>query len=134
MSKAKTVGLWIAAVLLAAVFLMAGGSKLAGTPPMPENFAKWGFPPWFLYFTGATEVVAALLLLVPRTATLGAALAVGTMVGAVLTHLKAGEFSHVGPPLVLLVLAVIVGLGRRHQVLPPFNRLFGGGAHTQARA
>ncbi|HYO72886.1 MAG TPA: DoxX family protein [Archangium sp.] len=124
MVKAKKVGLWVLTVLLAVAFLGAGGSKLAGAAPHPESFARWGFPLWFMYVTGALEVVAALLLLVPRTATLGAGLYVGTMVGAVLTHLKAGEASQVGAPLVFLVLAVVVGLARRHEVLPPFNRLF----------
>lgn len=124
MSKAKTVGLWILTVLLAFAFLGAGGSKLAGGAPHAENFVRWGFPLWFMYVTGAIEVVAALLLLVPRTATLGAGLYVGTMVGAVLTHLKAGETGHIVGPLVLLGLAVVVGLARRHEVVAPFNRLF----------
>ncbi|HEX5746374.1 MAG TPA: DoxX family protein [Archangium sp.] len=135
MVKAKKVGLWVLTVLLAVAFLGAGGSKLAGVAPHPESFVRWGFPLWFMYVTGATEVVAALLLLVPRTATLGAGLYVGTMVGAVLTHLKAGEASHVGAPIVFLVLAVVVGLARRHEVLPPFNRLFArGGLGEQVRA
>jgi putative oxidoreductase len=130
MSKAKTVGLWIVTVLLAVAFLGAGGSKLAGTPMHAENFARWGYPLWFLYVTGAIEVVAALLVLVPRTATLGAGLVFGTMVGAVLTHLKAGETSQVVAPLILLGLGVIVGLARRDEVVAPFNRFLarGGGA------
>ncbi|WP_205525747.1 DoxX family protein [Pyxidicoccus trucidator] len=120
--KAKTVGLWILTVLVAVAFLGAGGSKLAGMPPMPENFARWGFPLWFMYLTGVMEVAAALLLLVPRTATLGGALVVGTMLGAVLTHLKAGEGSQAVAPLVLLVLGAVVALARRQEVLAPFNR------------
>ncbi|PTL77966.1 DoxX family protein [Vitiosangium sp. GDMCC 1.1324] len=131
MSKAKKVGLWVLTVLLAFAFLGAGGSKLAGAAPHPESFARWGYPLWFMYVTGATEVVAALLLLVPRTATLGAGLYVGTMVGAVLTHLKAGEASHVGAPLVFLVLAVVVGFARRHEALAPFNRFFARGGSEQ---
>ncbi|WP_257455965.1 DoxX family protein [Archangium lipolyticum] len=135
MSKSKKVGVWVATVLLAVAFLGAGSAKLTGVAPGPENFARWGYPLWFLYVTGAIEVLAALLLLVPRTATLGAGLAAGTMVGAVLTHLKAGEASHVVSPLVLLSLAVIVGLARRHEVLPPFNRLFArGGLDREVRA
>ncbi len=126
--KAKTVGLWILTVLLAVAFLGAGGSKLAGRPPMPENFTRWGFPLWFMYLTGVIEVAAALLLLVPRTATLGGALVVGTMVGAALTHLKEGEGPQAVAPLILLVLGAVVALARRHEVLPPFNRFFARGA------
>jgi uncharacterized membrane protein YphA (DoxX/SURF4 family) len=135
MSKAKTVGLWILTALLAFAFLGAGGSKLAGAAPHPESFVRWGFPLWFMYVTGAIEVVAALLLLVPRTATLAAGLYVGTMVGAVLTHLKAGETGQIVAPLVLLGLAVVVGLARRHEVVAPFNRLFvRGGAPREVQA
>jgi uncharacterized membrane protein YphA (DoxX/SURF4 family) len=135
MSKAKTVGLWMLTVLLAVAFLGAGGAKLAGVPPGPENFARWGLPLWFMYVTGAIEVTAALLLLVPRTATLAAGLYVGTMVGATLTHLKAGETGQIVAPLVLLVLAVVVGLARRHEVVAPFNRLFSrGGAPREVQA
>lgn len=135
MSRVKKAGLWVLTVLLAFAFLGAGGSKLAGVAPNPETFVQWGFPLWFMYVTGAIEVVAALLLLVPRTATLGAGLYVGTMVGAVLTHLKEGDTAHVGAPLVLLALAVVVGVARRHEVLAPFNRLFArGGSPREVRA
>jgi uncharacterized membrane protein YphA (DoxX/SURF4 family) len=135
MSKAKTVGLWIVTVVLALAFLGAGGSKLTGAPALAENFARWGYPQWFLYVTGAIEVVAALLLLVPRTATLGAGLVLGTMVGAVLTHLKAGETSQVVVPLILLGLGVIVGLARRDEVVAPFNRFLArGGRAGEVRA
>jgi uncharacterized membrane protein YphA (DoxX/SURF4 family) len=134
MVKAKKVALWVLTVLLVVAFLGAGGSKLAGAAPHPESFVRWGFPLWFMYVTGAIEVVAALLLLVPRTATLGAGLYVGTMVGAVLTHLKAGETAQVGAPLVFLVLAVVVGLARRHEVVAPFNRLLARGGPEEVRA
>lgn len=135
MSKAKKVGLWVVTVLVALAFLGAGGPKLTGSEQFVQNFARYGFPVWFLYVTGAMEVGGALLLLVPRTATLGAGLLVCTMVGAVLTHLKADEASHVVAPLVLLVLAAVVGFARRHEVLPPFNRLFaGGGSAREAQA
>jgi uncharacterized membrane protein YphA (DoxX/SURF4 family) len=135
MSKAKTVGLWILTVLLAVAFLGAGGATLGGGGGTPENFARWGLPLWFMYVTGAIEVTAALLLLVPRTATLAACLYVGTMVGAVLTHLKAGETRQILGPLVLLGLSVVIGLARRHEVVAPFNRLFArGGAPREVQA
>jgi putative oxidoreductase len=135
MSKGKKIGLWVLTVLLAVAFLGAGAPKLTGSAEFTQNFARYGLPLWFLYVTGAIEVGSALLLLVPRTATLGAFLLVCTMVGAVLTHLKAGEASHVVAPLVLLVLAVVVGVARRHEVVAPFNRLFArGGSHQAVRA
>ena len=135
MSKGKTVGLWILTALLAFAFLGAGASKLAGGQQYAESFVRWGFPLWFMYLTGAIELVAALMLLVPRTATLGACLYVSTMLGSVMTHLKAGETGRIVPPLVVLGLAVVVGLARRHEVVAPFNRLFArGGAPREVQA
>jgi hypothetical protein len=71
--------------------------------------------------------VAALLLCWCHARRRCGGLYVGTMVGAVLTHLKAGETGQIVAPLVFLTLAVVVGLARRHEVVAPFNRLFARG-------
>ncbi len=42
---------------------------------------------WFRYFTGSLEVVCAVLLLIPGTAAIAAALLACTMAAAILTHL-----------------------------------------------
>ncbi|MBI1930713.1 DoxX family protein [Candidatus Poribacteria bacterium] len=100
-------------VLLALVFLGSGGSKLAGVRMHIENFARWGYPNWFMYVTGLVEVAGAALVLVPATRFYGAALLVCTMLGAIVTHLKAGELAMLPPPFVLLVLAGLVAWVRR---------------------
>ena len=100
-------------VLLGLVFLGAAGSKLAGMQQMVEMFDHFGYPRGFMYFTGIVEVVGALGVLlgifVPVLAVLGALLLAATMVGAVLTHIRAKDpFSMIIPPGVLLVLSVAV--------------------------
>ena len=47
--------LGLISVLLGAAFLAAGASKLAAIPMQVDAFARWGYPPWFLYVTGAIE-------------------------------------------------------------------------------
>jgi putative oxidoreductase len=84
---AHTIALWVISVLTAAMFLMAGGSKLAGAPMMVDMFAKIGIGPWFRYLTGTIEVVSALALLVPAVAVYAALALAATMIGAILTHL-----------------------------------------------
>lgn len=107
----KTIAVTVLSVLLGVGFIfLFGGSKLipgsnAGTI---ENFARWGYPAWFVYVTGTIEVVGALLLLMPKTRFYGAALLVGTMVGAIFTHIGAGEFGALGFPAVLLILSAVV--------------------------
>jgi hypothetical protein len=91
--------LWVAQIALAAMFLAAGGSKLAGAPAMVDLFAAIGFGQWFRYVTGVVEIIAAAALLIPSAASLGAVLLVATMLGAVIANLSRGR-----PPTVPLVL------------------------------
>src|SRR5947209_3039064 len=84
-SRARTIALWSAQIAAAALFLLAGSSKLAGAPAMVQMFGAIGLGQWFRYLTGTIEVGGAILLLVPSLARFGAALLVPTMVGAVLT-------------------------------------------------
>ena len=86
-----------------------------GTEQVAEEFGKFGYPQWFSYIVGLTEVGAALLLLSPAVARYAAAALIVVMVGAFFSHLKVGETSNAMLPLVLLVLLVIVGYLRRPQ-------------------
>ena len=49
-------------------------------------FERIGFGQWFRYFTGAMQVAGGILLLIPRTLTLGAAMLACTMIGAMAAH------------------------------------------------
>lgn len=83
-----TVGvLWALQIFSAAMFLMAGASKLAGVPMMVQMFGVIGIGQWFRYVTGTIEVVSAVLLLIPSIASYGAAALAVTMIGAIITHL-----------------------------------------------
>lgn len=73
-------------ILLALVFIGAGGAKLIGIDMMVATFDQIGLGQGFRYLTGIAEVAGAVLLWIPRRQIIGAALLGGTMVGAVLTH------------------------------------------------
>src|SRR6266446_496760 len=64
--RASLIALWLTQVALALMFLMAGGSKLAGVPPMVSLFDAIGLGQWFRYVTGVIEVTSGIALLVPR--------------------------------------------------------------------
>ena len=104
-TKGLNIVLWILQILAAAMFFLAGGSKLAGVAPMVEMFDRIGLGQWFRYLTGGLEVTGAILLLIPGTVVLGGALLVVTMVGAIATHL----FILGGSPVLPIVLFVMVG-------------------------
>ena len=105
-SRPRLIGSWIVAVLLCFVFVGAGTAKLAGSSMMIEEFRSFDYPLWFMDVTGALEVIGAVLVLVPGTARVGAALLACIMLGALATHLTHGQFAKVGPPIVLLALAL----------------------------
>lgn len=101
--------LWVLQALLAVMFLYFGASKLGSRSGYwVDLFAKIGVGQWFRIFTGVLEVVCSLLLLIPRTAAIAAALLACAMVGAVVTHLLVLRDGYAaffpGLPLLLLVL------------------------------
>ena len=114
-SNMRTISLWITSAVLAALYLMAGGSKLAGAEMHIEGFARWAYPQWFRLLVGTVEVMAAVLLLIPRVAFVGASLIVVLMAGATYTHLfrATGEEGSAAVTIVLLALAAIVAYARR---------------------
>ena len=86
-SRRTVAVLWTLQGISVAMFLLAGGLKLAGVPMQVHVFAAIGIGQWFRYVTGAIEVVSAVMLLVPALAFYGAAALALTMVGAIITHL-----------------------------------------------
>lgn len=113
--KPLTIALWIVQILLAGMFFMAGGHKVAGDPQMVGLFDAIGIGQWFRYVTGVLEIGGGILLLVPRVQAVGAALLTAVMLGAVTTHLFV---LHNAPslPLVLLAGLAFVLVGRREQL------------------
>lgn len=79
--------LWGLQGLLALAFLFFGATKFDPHQAFwIDLFAKIGLGQWFRYFTGVSEVICAVLLMIPRTSAVGAALLACTMVGAILAH------------------------------------------------
>jgi putative oxidoreductase len=92
---------------LAAAFLVAGTHETRRPANAGYFLEKIGLGRWFRYFTGGLEVIGAILVLVPRTAVVGAVVLGMTMVGAVDIHLLITGGRPV-PSVVLLVIAVAV--------------------------
>lgn len=108
---------WVLQGLLAVVFLMVGGMKLAGSKMHIENFIKWKYPQWFRIVTGVVEATAALLLIVgfwqADFVLIGAILLVACGIGGVITHVRVKDGVKDTMPigvlgLLALALAIIV--------------------------
>jgi uncharacterized membrane protein YphA (DoxX/SURF4 family) len=105
--KGARIASWVMAGLLALVFAAAGVTKLLGAEMHKQNFARWGYPSWYLPLTGVIELGAAILVIVPRTRVFGACVLACVMLGAVATHVRAGEYPMIALPVILLGLAAV---------------------------
>jgi len=61
--------------------------KFTGAEESVYIFSQVGIEPWGRIATGVAELIASVLLFIPRTVKLGAIMAIGIMLGAVVTHL-----------------------------------------------
>jgi putative oxidoreductase len=78
---------WIAQIIAAIIMLQTLFFKFAEASESVEIFSKLGLEPWGRIGTGVAELIASILLLIPRTAWLGAFLGLGLMAGAIFSHL-----------------------------------------------
>ena len=115
------IALWATQVVLAGMFLLAGGSKLAGAPAMVALFDAVGVGQWFRYVTGLIEVVSAVALLVSSLAPFGAVALAGTMIGAIFVHLFVIGSSP-AVPVALLLGSLAVAWARRDQLSKVLSR------------
>lgn len=117
----KYIGLWIASAVVAGIMMIAGWAKVADAEMLVHNFSKWGYPHWFRYAVGTLEIVASVLLLIPKFRVYGASVIGGLMVGAVWTHVAAGEYFMIPIPGILLVLSGIILFSERSNLLKILN-------------
>ncbi|MCG8506977.1 MAG: DoxX family protein [Sphingomonadales bacterium] len=108
MTKGKTFATWTISVLLGLSFLAAGWPKVLPNDNMVARFENWGYTAEFASLIGVLEILAGLLVLVPRTALYGAMLIGVLMTGAIYTHLSTA----IGSPLFAIIYALMaVALG-----------------------
>jgi hypothetical protein len=84
---AATVASWILQLLVAGILLQTLFFKFTGAAESVYIFSTLGAEPWGRLGSGVVELFAAILLLVPATTTIGAALALAVITGAILSHL-----------------------------------------------
>ncbi|MEM6992078.1 MAG: DoxX family protein [Myxococcota bacterium] len=103
-------------ILIGLAFIMSGGMKLTGPDEMVANFARWGYPDFFIYMIGAFELAGGIGLMLPSLAGLAATGLVIIMTGAVFTHVRAGEFAQIPPSAILLTVSALIARARRSPV------------------
>ncbi|MFM2361568.1 MAG: hypothetical protein RLZZ316_470 [Bacteroidota bacterium] len=79
--------IWALRIIAAIIMLQTLYFKFTAHPQSVKLFTELGMEPWGRIGTGVFELIAAILLLIPRTTYLGAGLGLGLMSGAIFFHL-----------------------------------------------
>lgn len=83
----KTIFIWIVKLIAAIILLQTLYFKFTGAEESVYIFSKLGIEPYGRIGSGIVELVASILILIPRTTLLGAILGFGTMIGAIISHI-----------------------------------------------
>jgi hypothetical protein len=84
--KGITIFHWALRLLAAVIMLQTLFFKFTAAPESVYIFSTLGLEPWGRIGIGMLELVASILILIPRTTAFGAALALGLMGGALFFH------------------------------------------------
>jgi hypothetical protein len=91
LSKAARITGWVISILILLWMGVMPIVMLLNLSMVFENMKKYGYPERSVIPLMITEIVCALLYIIPKTATLGAILLTGYLGGAVATHVRADE-------------------------------------------
>ena len=86
MKKPIVITSWVLQVIVAAIFVMAGLPKLTGDEGSKALFEVLGAEPMGRLAAGVFELLAAVLILFPKTVAIGGVLSLGIISGAILSH------------------------------------------------
>ena len=110
LSKRQNIFSWVLQIIVAVILLQTLFFKFTGAAESVYIFTKLGAEPWGRIGSGVVEMIASILLLVPRTIWLGALLSLGVISGAIMSHLTmlGIKLAAVGDNGELFALAVVV--------------------------
>lgn len=86
-TKSTIIMAWLCRIGAAVILLQTLFFKFTAAPESVYIFTKVGLEPWGRIGSGVAELIAATLILIPRTTWFGAGLALTVMAGAIFSHL-----------------------------------------------
>lgn len=78
---------WLLRIIVAVIFIQTLYFKFTGAPESIYIFSTLGIEPYGRIGTGIAELIAAILILIPKTSYIGALIGLGVMIGAITSHL-----------------------------------------------
>ena len=109
--KSSNIILWIAKIVVAFILLQTLYFKFSAHPDSVYIFEQTGLGSAGRIGSGIFELIIAILILIPKTAWIGAVGAVGTMAGAIFFHLTNLGIEVNGDGGTLFIMALIVMAG-----------------------
>ena len=128
-TKSQNIISWVARIIAAVILLQTLFFKFSAAPESVELFTTLGMEPVGRVGTGIVELIAGILLLVPKTAWMGAVLSLGVISGAIVSHLTILGINYNGDGGALFIMAVIVfitsavALWLEKEKVPVLNKL-----------
>lgn len=106
--KLKTTFLWALRLVAAIIMLQTLFFKFTAAEESIYIFKTVGMEPWGRIGSGIVELIASILILIPRTTAWGALLALGTISGAIFFHLTKLGIEVQGDGGLLFIYALVV--------------------------
>jgi len=107
-TKLKNTLYWILRLIAAIIMAQTLFFKFTASPESVYIFSALGLEPWGRIGIGIMELIASILLLIPRTMVFGAVLGVGLMAGALFSHLTKLGIEVQGDSGLLFTYAIVV--------------------------
>jgi uncharacterized membrane protein YphA (DoxX/SURF4 family) len=116
-TKSKNIIASILTRLLAFAFIGSGITKLLSVEMQIKNLESWGYPLWFRFPIGLSEIAFAIVLLIPRFRKMTLyGVFIWTIV-AVVTHLQAGQLNMIFPSILFGAIAAVIFLLKKEKAV-----------------
>jgi uncharacterized membrane protein YphA (DoxX/SURF4 family) len=132
LTRSQNVASWILQIIVAVILFQTLFFKFTGAEESKYIFSTLGLEPWGRLGSGVVELVAVILLMIPSTVTIGAVLALGTITGAIFSHLtrlgivvKDDGGLLFGLAVTVFVLSAVILFIRRSEIPIVGGRFFG---------
>lgn len=121
----NSIFIWIIKLIAVVILVQTLYFKFTGAEESVYIFTTLGVEPYGRIGSGIIELVASILILIPRTTVYGAILGLGTMTGAIFSHLFVLGIDVKNDGGTLFILAIITFLCCAYLVFINRNKIFG---------
>ena len=115
--KSKNLLLWACRIVAALIMLQTLYFKFTGSAESVYIFSQVGMEPVGRIATGIADLIASVLILIPKTSLIGATLSLIIMIGALATHISILGIEVMNDGGQLFIYAIIVALASLYVIL-----------------